>query len=418
MSIITKFTLLYLIVTLIVLLVGGVIVFDSVQHEIDKEEALELRGWLDKTAERIGRGVSLERLNHDPVSIVILPPTAPETRFSIYDTVAMHRQLQRPERHLKASASYRIGDVHYLISAYDVMVESDDIVDAITTSLSKIVLLLLFFVLITAIVISRRLMLPFNKTLRSIGRFNLTQQSALALPATNTREFKQLNSFLSAMTSKAKDDYRSLKEFSENASHEMQTPLSVIRGKLELLMEAQEDQERARLIASAHDAVEKLSRMGQGLTLLTKLTNQEFQEQKDIPLSSIVHGCLDYFEDLIEMKNLTLRKAIEPDVAIRFNPALLDLLLNNLIGNAIRHNVSDGSISVTLTGKTLLIENTGPCPEVPTELLFERFKKGNQSGESVGLGLAIVKQIVTISHASINYQFITGLHTITVNFAK
>jgi signal transduction histidine kinase len=417
MKIITKFTLYYLAVTLVVLLAGGFIVYQNVQEEVDKEESLELKGWLDNTARRIEKGAPIHKLNNDPVEVRVAGAGLPDIPFHVYDTMAMHRQLERMERHLKAEASYRIGGEHYIIRAYDVVVEPDDIVDAITKSGGRIIGLLLLFVTVSSMLISRRILLPFQKTLKAIQNFNLRRQSAIALPKTNTHEFNQLNTFLTAMTKKAQQDYRSLKEFSENASHELQTPLSIIRGKLELLAETEDKDEQAKLITSAHDAVEKLSRTGQSLTLLTKLSNQEFEAREPINLSETVQDTLSVFEDLIEMKNIRLSTDIANDVKLKFNPVLADILLTNLLSNAIRHNTENGAIQVTLSNPRLLIRNTGPAPDGPTEQMFRRFRKGNQSIDSVGLGLAIVKQICDISGARVNYDFDNSWHSLSVDFA-
>lgn len=417
MKIITRFTLYYLGVTLIVLLVGGFIVYHNVQAEVDKEESLELKGWLDNTARRIRHGTSLAKLNVDPVHVRIIDAGMPDIPFSVYDTIAMHRQLQRMERHLKAKASYRINGQHYLVSAYDVVVEGDDIVDAITKSAVRIIGLLLLFVTVSSMLISRRILLPFEKTLKAIRNFNVRRESGIKLPATNTHEFKQLNSFLADMTSRAQADYRALKEFSENASHEMLTPLAIIRGKLELLAETDNKDEQARLITAAHDAVEKLSRMGQSLTLLTKLSNKEFEATKPINLTESVEETLGAFSDLIEMKGLRLSTDIAKDVKLKFNPVLADLLLSNLFSNAIRHNTEHGAIEVKLSNPQLVIRNTGPAPDGPPEQMFKRFRKGNQSKDSIGLGLSIVKQICDITGAKIDYSFNDPWHTLSVEFS-
>src|SRR5690606_2671454 len=131
----------YLGVTLIVLLVGGFIVYNNVQEEVDKEESLELKSWLDNTARRIKNGTSLEKLNVDPDEVRIIDVAQAEVPFSVYDTLAMHRHLQRMERYLKAKAYYLINGQHYLNSAYDVVVEADDIVDDITQSAGRIIAL-------------------------------------------------------------------------------------------------------------------------------------------------------------------------------------------------------------------------------------------------------------------------------------
>lgn len=416
MRIITRYTLYYLGVTLIVLLAGGFIVYQNVQAEVDKEESLELKSWLDNTARRIRNGTPLEKLNIDPVNIRIIDAARPEIPFSYYDTIAMHRHLQRMERHLKAKASYHINGQHYLISAYDVVVEGDDIVDAITKSAVRIIALLLLFVTISSMLISRRILLPFQKTLKAIRNFNVRKEGKITLPSTNTHEFKQLNAFLGDMTAKAQADYRALKEFSENASHEMLTPLAIIRGKLELLAETDNKDEQARLITAAHDAVEKLSRMGQSLTLLTKLSNQEFEATEPINLTESVQGTLSTFADLIEMKGLRLSTHIANDVKLKFNPILADLLLTNLLSNAIRHNTEHGAIDVKLSNPRLIIRNTGPAPDGPPEQMFKRFRKGNLSKDSIGLGLSIVKQICDMTGAKVEYTFDEPWHTLSVQF--
>ncbi|MFO7258037.1 MAG: HAMP domain-containing sensor histidine kinase [Bacteroidota bacterium] len=416
MKIITRLTLYYLGVTLIVLLVGGFIVYNNVQEEVDKEESLELKGWLDNTARRIQNGTPPEKLNVDPVQVRIIDPSRPEIPFSVYDTVAMHRHLQRMERHLKAKASYHINGQHYLISAYDVVVEADDIVDAITKSAVRIIALLLLFVTISSMLISRRILLPFQNTLKAIRNFNVRREGGIRLPSTSTHEFKQLNSFLADMTAKAQAEYKALKEFSENASHEMLTPLAIIRGKLELLAETDNKDEQARLITAAHDAVEKLSRMGQSLALLTKLSNQEFEATEPINITQSVEDTLGTFADLIEMKGLRLSTNIAKNVNLKFNPVLADLLLTNLLSNAIRHNTEHGAIDVKLSNPKLVIRNTGPAPDGPLEEMFKRFRKGNQSKDSIGLGLAIVKQICDITGAKVSYTFDDPWHTLSVEF--
>src|SRR5690606_30787922 len=152
--------------------------------------------------------------------------------------------------------------------------------------------------------------------------------------------------FLQEMTTKAQEDYKSLKEFTENASHELQTPLAIIRGKLELLMDSNLANEQAALISSAHNAVEKLSKIGQSLTLLTKLDNQEFEIFTTIDFSQQLKESLFAFQELIEMKSLHLVTSIEDHVHIKIHPLLNNILLNNLLSNAIRHNHEFGLIRI------------------------------------------------------------------------
>ncbi len=140
------------------------------------------------------------------------------------------------------------------------------------------------------------------------------------------------------MTEKAREDYQSLKEFTENASHELQTPTAIIRGKLDLLMESDIRDEQAILIAEMQNALERLSRIHSSLTLLTKLENQEYDLSASVNISSLVRTVLTSFGELIEMKSLRLQTEVRENVYVSLNPALADLLLTNLVSNAIRHN--------------------------------------------------------------------------------
>ncbi len=415
MKLINQFTVWYLVVTVTVLCVGGVILYHNIRYEIDKEQSRELKRWLDQVAEKLDRGVPVEKLNKIPVEIRQLKDTT-SIAFHVIDTVAIHRQLQRPERQLKGIASYHIDGKHYLISSYDIMVETDDIVDAVEDSLVWIFILLLLLLIISGRLISRFILKPFHVTLASIRSFRLDRTSTIETIKTNTREFNNLNTFLQSMTAKARTDYFALKEFSENASHEMQTPLAIIRGKLELLMGSGINDEQAKHILAAHEAVEKLSKTGQALTLLTQLGNAEFKIHEHVNFSQLIENKLRDITDLAGLRSIAIERSITPHVVVRLNVALAEILLNNLFSNAIRHNQEAGRIKVVLNERALIIQNTGDEPPAEPEQLFQRFRKNARSG-SVGLGLAIVKQICELHSFSVHYTFETGWHKIEIKWA-
>jgi len=194
------------------------------------------------------------------------------------------------------------------------------------------------------------------------------------------------------------------------------TPLAVLRNKLELLSETNIEEGQAELIGDMHNAIEKLSRINRSLVLLTKLENNEYSVTEKIRFCKITKDILAAYEDRIGMKHLTVTTDIDGSIDLKIHPALADMLVNNLLGNAIRHNVENGKIELILTHRRLVVRNTGLPPEMPTEELFQRFKKSNQSSESVGLGLAIVKQICEVCGFSISYNYKNQLHVIQIEF--
>ena len=416
MKLSNQFSLWYLATSSVVLLLGGIIVFYSVEHEIVREESNRLKDSIELIAQQIKEGTPVEELDGGQVSIRELGVTQSQIPMRVVDTTAFYAPTQDWERELWASASYLIQDKHYLIKTTTFVGEPDEIAEGILISLGWTFLLLLAFVGLTSRLISRRLNAPFYTTLKAIQSFSLTEQKPLKLAATQTDEFQELNSFLERMTTLAVNDYIQLREFTENASHELQTPLAIIRGKLELLMDSPITDQQSQLILSAHNSVEKLSKINRSLTLLTKLEHSAYQTKQSVDLSKLVQENLELFEELIQIKSITLKTEVAEDVRVTINPAMADILLTNLLNNAIRHNREGGAMGVRLSSARLLIENTGLPPQVPTEQLFQRFKKSNQSSDSIGLGLAIVQQICDLNHFDIQYRYEEPWHRLVVDF--
>jgi signal transduction histidine kinase len=96
----------------------------------------------------------------------------------------------------------------------------------------------------------------------------------------------------------------------------------------------------------------------------------------------------------------------------------VEILLSNLLSNAIRHNIPGGSIEISLQAndKELTIRNTGRPSPLDTQKLFQRFQKESPDANSLGLGLEIVKKISDLNQFSIQYRFADQLHIFSVRF--
>ena len=418
MKLINRLTIWYLAITTFVLLASGLIVFYRVQAEIENEVKTRLKRDIDHAAQLISEGLPIDSVRGNQLDIKELDHNAALIPLQVTDSMGFYSLYRRAlDRKFTVASSHKIQGKHYYISAYNFIAEPDEILEGIIASLAVTLLILLLFVALASRQMSRLILSNFNRTLKTIQGFNLKQKNRIKLTHTRTYEFKELNQFLEKMTNKALDDYRSLKEFSENASHELQTPLAIIRGKLELLMETRIDEKQASLIEGIQNAVQKLSAVNQSLILLTKLENQEYPVKEKMNFSHFVKGEIESFRELIEMKSLSLTTKIEPEVYLNLNPVLADILFTNLFTNAIRHNLMNGSIDVTLSSYGLTVKNTGDPPKVATQELFKRFKKDKQSSESTGLGLAIVKQICELNNFTAGYEYTSGLHELSIRFS-
>ena len=196
MRLIDKFTIWFIVITSIVLVVGGWIVFTRVQHEIDQEAVRRIKSHIDNIAQQLREGESAELLESEYVEITELAPTIAEIDLNVYDTMAVYRpRMQALDRKLTVESSYKIENKHYRIAMYDFVAEPDEIADGVRESLMWIFMMLLAIVGVTNVMISRRILSPFHKTLKAIEHFSLKKDRDLKLPPTQTKEFQQLNFF-------------------------------------------------------------------------------------------------------------------------------------------------------------------------------------------------------------------------------
>ena len=279
--------------------------------------------------------------------------------------------------------------------------------------LTTIGVILLASYLINRIVL-KKLWEPFYNAMAIMRGFRLGEKSTLEFPETDIEEFSIMNRSLKDATGKATEDYRLLKEFTENASHEIQTPLAIIRSKLDLVIQdAGLSEHQSETLKSAYGAIKKISRLNQSLLLITKIENAQFAHTETMELKEKVSEKLSQFQELWDNSHLHVSGDLQ-ETPIRANPELLDILLNNLLSNATRHNIPGGSIQLRLEPGAIHITNTGATLPLDQQRLFRRFYKETPNSDQVGLGLSIVHQICDVSAIRISYGFEEEKHTFSL----
>lgn len=292
---------------------------------------------------------------------------------------------------------------------------TDDLAHSILLiSLVTILIILTVFLIINRLLL-KRLWAPFYNSLSAIKEFRVDKKQAIVFPSTKIDEFALMNHTLSDATSQAKKDYLSLKQFTENASHEMQTPVAIIRSKLDLLIQHENlSEEQSRTMQSAYQSVEKLSRLNQSLLLLAKIENNQYAETSAVNIRQKLEEKAEAFHELWQSQIISVSLSLK-EAVVNMNPQLADILLNNLLSNATNHNFSGGVISIELTGEQLKITNSSTQNELDRQRLFSRFYQQDDKGKN-GLGLSIIKQICDISHLKINYLFDNGNHSFILSW--
>jgi len=261
----------------------------------------------------------------------------------------------------------------------------------------------------------RRLWQPFYLTLKSLKNYQLTDPVRLKLPPEQIDEFDSLNQALNTMAQKIQDDYRILKAYSETMAHELQTPLAIMRSKLDVVIQDQTLSAQAlKSIQALYQSVNRMSHLNQTLNLLTKIDNLEFRSSQAIDLVPEIKRQLADLAELIQMSQLTVNAELTTALTMELHPLLAETLISNLLANAIKHNIAGGWIRITSQNGLLSIANSGEPLQSDPQELFARFKKDQATADSPGLGLSIVETICRQNGLNINYQYDQGEHRLTL----
>lgn len=271
---------------------------------------------------------------------------------------------------------------------------------------------------ITLRLAARKLWLPFDDTLQKAERFNLAQGDIPEFAATRIHEFARLNHSLEQLMRKDKETYRIQKEFTENASHELQTPIAVIRGKLDLLMQEELTESQARLVADLYGLTMRMGHLNRNLLLLAKIDNAQYTAMETVDVVAMLSDSLPLYDTLRDGRTLCLQDCRTHRSRLRANPVLLECMLKNLIVNAIRHSVPDGEVMIRVGDSGITVSNaaSGGTP-LDTATLFHRFRTGDARQKGNGLGLAIVKAVCDFHGWTVEYRFEAGRHLFAVSWS-
>jgi len=290
----------------------------------------------------------------------------------------------------------------YKITIRKSLFEYEELLLAITTPLLSLLVLAFLFTFLINRKLNKTVWKDFEYNLEVIKKFSFRNSEEIKLKKTNIQEFDELNNSITELTNKLLIDYQALKEFTENASHEIQTPISIISVNLEEILQQNVSEQTFQLIVNTQQALKRLSDLNKNLLLLTKIENRQFLVKEDLDINRIVENKIEEFSPLIKSKSIKVDVNANGIFQVIISAELADILLNNLLANAIKHNSPDGKIHIELSEKELKICNTGKTNKLTNETIFNRFTKENS--QSYGLGLAIAKQICDTHNITIQYR--------------
>src|ERR1035437_8017000 len=419
MKLLTKTNIYYTFFALIIFIIGGFAFFYIIQNKIYEEidaALLSRKDFITKQLNIKGESYFNELTNWEDIRIIktngksILP-------FGYHDTLIFNPGDREGEQFRCLSFRADINGAIYKIDILRSATDSESLIEGIVLSASIIFLLLLGGGAVLNYYISKKIWRPFYNVLDIIKDYRPGGKSVNELPRSNISEFKKLNQVIERLVTKVENDFINLKQFTENASHEIQTPLAIIKTKSEILLQREElDEEVVKEIISINDGATKLSKLNQALLQLMKIENHQYPESEKIDLSGLLEKKLQRLNELIEMKNIKLKTSININVIINMNVSLADIMLSNFLNNAIKHNIFGEELIIKLIPKELSIKNTGEALHIEPEKLLDRFVKESTSNESIGLGLSLVKQICETYNFTVSYNYEHSLHELKINF--
>lgn len=387
-------------------------IYDSIDDGLDNRKGLIIQ----KVATD---STILQKSSFDEGDYSITETVSPINKavHDVYMDTMMYMQNEEdfePVRLLRTT--FQHNGKYYQMQVITSMVEEDDLIAELFYALVWLYLGLLASIIILNNFLLKRIWRPFYHLLKLLKNFRLENPSDMKVKKTGIDEFKLLNETVQKLLQTNIDSYNSQKHFIENAAHELQTPLAISINKLEALAEISKlSDEELKLLASALDNLERLTRLNKSLLLLSRIENKQFLTEEEINVNELVKKVADDFADQLTFSEIALNIEERDSLTIKMNRDLATILVTNLIKNAIVHNHPEGLINVVIKKSFVHVENTGRGEALNEKNLFTRFNKQQQSENSTGLGLAIVKAIVDLYSFNVSY-FYNNRHTLTVYF--
>ncbi|WP_445734357.1 sensor histidine kinase [Mariniflexile sp.] len=414
MKLLVKTSLYYAIASLLFFTVAGFIILFNFNDVIDNDINDFLINREEIATTQIVNDIPVAALNNYEQIIKIVKNKKEIDNLIFKDTIVYDIIDDAFHSYRKLNVIRKIGPTFYDITIFKSLIESNLLITEILKPMLFVFLGLLIFLILGNLIISRGLWKPFKKTLITLENYELGSTKSIEFSETKTQEFNQLNTMLNSMIKKIHYDYLNLKEFTENAAHEIQTPLAIIRNKCEILLQSEKlSDNELKHTKSIYNSCLRLSKINHGLTLLAKIESGAYDNSNKINITNVLKNQVEHYIEAVELNQLSIKTELKQQIHFNINPDLIEILISNLIRNAIKHNISNGSIQIITSKNSIRFSNSGNKSQIDTNQ-FKRFNKSNKN--SLGLGLSIISKICLLNNIQLKYTYENGLHNFDLNF--
>ena len=399
----------FLFLSVISFLVTTIALFVYTKHLLDAEYEEELESRVSFIATSL-------RKDHQEITIKPILEVSPvnnHTHRVFKDTIIYDSRQNEHELFNELTKSVDVNGKIYKITVRTLVIESEDILEAIVISFLTILAVVFFILFFVNKNRNKRLWEPFFNSLAQLKTFSLESEQPLDFTLSNILEFHELNEQLSEITDKLRADYRNLKQFTTDMAHEIQTPLAIIQAKVDNLISQNEINDiQFEELTAIQKEIKRLAHLSNNLSLLTKIDNHQFPDTTKVDITAQITEKMEHFHGLT---NQEFKWSGDNGFEVDVNPHLADILLNNLLTNAMKYG-DRHPIYIETASPSLIIRNSGKNPIGHPEKIFDRFYKEGKHPKSTGLGLSIVKKICDYYGFVVCYRFESNQHIFQVKF--
>ncbi|MBN1541275.1 HAMP domain-containing histidine kinase [candidate division KSB1 bacterium] len=415
-KLLSKTTLIYLVFTFFAFSASAVLLMRNTDRFIDKE----IEGYFRYYEHRVQKLLRMDRQLQDierHAFVVSIEATEPAEFVPVYrDTLILNAETEARQPYRIKTLVIREEDQAYLVSLRRNSEDFEKLKEMIFGALIQVFIGLALVIVLFNTLLSGHFFQPFNRILQQMKSYKVGTAASPQPVRTNTVEFIRMQQLFTRMVERIEGDYRNLKEYTEHMAHELQTPLTVMRSKMEsLIADTQVMRRHHSAVKILSDEITHLSKLGTTLNLLTKIENQEFNRSERIVTQPVIERHVEAIHELVALKSLTIEADLDKDHTLVIDPFLLDIVLKNLLRNAISYGTPNGPIRIVTFADTLEVSNYGAPLSFPAEKLFERFSHHNGLRASLGLGLSLVKKVCEVSGIEIGYVYRDGQHVFSLS---